>query len=111
MPAPGRAESRYAWYVVAVLTLANVSGFLDRQVLSLLVPSIEQDLGISDTQMSYLIGLSFSLFYTLVGFPVARWADRGSRRNIMAGGIALWSVMTTLSGVARTYWTLLFTRF
>ena len=52
-------ESRYAWYVVGVLTLANVSGFLDRQVLSLLVPAIERDLNISDTQMSYLIGLSF----------------------------------------------------
>jgi MFS family permease len=103
-------QSVYAWYVVAVLTLTNVVGFVDRQILSLLVPSIERDLRITDTQMSYLIGLSFSVFYTLVGFPVARWADRASRRNIMAGGIALWSVMTTLSGIARTYTSLLFTR-
>ena len=103
-------RSSYAWYVVGVLTLTNVVGFVDRQVLSLLVPSIERDLGITDTQMSYLIGLSFSVFYTLMGFPIARWADRANRRNIMAGGIALWSVMTTLSGVARTYWTLLLTR-
>ena len=56
-PVPAPAETRYAWYVVGVLTLANVSGFLDRQVLSLLVPAIERDLHISDTQMSYLIGL------------------------------------------------------
>lgn len=101
MPRP--VETRYAWYVVGVLTLANVSGFLDRQVLSLLVPSIERDLGISDTQMSYLIGLSFSVFYTVLGLPIAWWADRANRRNIMAGGVALWSMMTMLSGVATTY--------
>jgi len=105
-----RRPTSYSWYVVGVLTLTNVVGFVDRQILSLLVPSIERDLGISDTQMSYLIGLSFSVFYTLVGFPVARWADRASRRNIMAVGIALWSVMTTLSGVAKTYSALLLTR-
>jgi MFS family permease len=110
MPASGPAESRYAWYVVAVLTLANVSGFLDRQVLSLLVPAIERDLQITDTQMSYLIGLSFSLFYTVLGLPIAWWADRGNRRNIMAGGVALWSVMTMLSGIVSTYPRLLLAR-
>ena len=108
--AAGPAETRYAWYVVGVLTLANVSGFLDRQVLSLLVPSIERDLGISDTQMSYLIGLSFVVFYTVLGLPIAWWADRASRRNIMAAGVALWSVMTMLSGVVATYPRLLLTR-
>jgi MFS family permease len=110
MPAPGRAESRYAWYVVGVLTLANVFGFLDRQVLSLLVPAIERDLQISDTQMSYLIGLSFSLFYTVLGLPIAWWADRANRRNIMASGVALWSLMTMLSGIASTYPRLLLAR-
>src|SRR5947209_497613 len=104
------AESRYAWYVVGVLTLANVSGFLDRQVLSLLVPAIERDLGISDTQMSYLIGLSFSVFYTVLGLPIAWWADRSNRRNIMAGGVALWSIMTMLSGMVATYPRLLLSR-
>ena len=112
--APSRAaapvETRYAWYVVAVLTLANVSGFLDRQVLSLLVPAIERDLRISDTQMSYLIGLSFSVFFTVLGLPIAWWADRASRRAIMVSGVALWSVMTTLSGLATTYSRLLLTR-
>ena len=112
--APPRAgapvETRYAWYVVAVLTLANVSGFLDRQVLSLLVPAIERDLRISDTQMSYLIGLSFSIFFTVLGLPIAWWADRASRRAIMVSGVALWSVMTTLSGLATTYSRLLMAR-
>src|SRR5689334_8668825 len=105
-----RAQARYAWYVVGVLTLANVSGFLDRQVLSLLVPAIERDLQISDTQMSYLIGLSFSVFYTVLGLPIAWWADRASRRNIMAGGVTLWSLMTMLCGVAASYPRLLLTR-
>src|SRR4051794_41235936 len=106
----GPVETRYAWYVVGVLTLANVSGFLDRQVLSLLVPAIERDLGITDTQMSYLIGLSFSVFYTVLGLPIAWWADRANRRNIMAGGVALWSVMTMLSGLVATYPRLLLAR-
>jgi MFS family permease len=112
MPASraGPVETRYAWYVVGVLTLANVSGFLDRQVLSLLVPAIERDLHITDTQMSYLIGLSFSVFYTVLGLPIAWWADRANRRNIMAGGVALWSVMTMLSGLVATYPRLLLTR-
>jgi MFS family permease len=108
--AAGPAEPRYAWYVVGVLTLANVSGFLDRQVLSLLVPAIERDLGISDTQMSYLIGLSFSVFYTVLGLPIAWWADRGNRRNIMAAGVGLWSVMTMVSGMVSTYPRLLLAR-
>ena len=101
---------RYAWYVVGVLTLANVSGFLDRQVLSLLVPAIERDLHISDTQMSYLIGLSFSVFYTVLGLPIAWWADRANRRNVMAIGVTLWSLMTMACGLASTYPRLLLAR-
>src|SRR5215471_846521 len=101
---------RYAWYVVGVLTLANVSGFLDRQVLSLLVPAIEHDLQISDTQMSFLIGLSFSVFYTVLGLPIAWWADRANRRNVMAIGITLWSLMTMACGLASTYPRLLLAR-
>jgi MFS family permease len=109
-PASDPIHRRYAWYVVAVLTLANVSGFLDRQVLSLLVPAIERDLKISDTQMSYLIGLSFSVFYTVLGLPIAWLADRVNRRNIMSVGVALWSVMTMLGGLVSTYGRLLATR-
>ena len=101
---------RYAWYVVGVLTLANVSGFLDRQVLSLLVPAIERDLRISDTQMSYLIGLSFAVFYTVLGLPIAWWADRANRRNVMAAGVTLWSLMTMACGLVSTYPRLLLAR-
>ena len=95
--------SRYAWYVVAVLTLANVAGFVDRLVLNLLVAPIERDFGVGDVQVSYLQGIAFTVLFTVVGLPIARWADRANRRNIMAGGVGLWSVFTALSGAARTF--------
>ena len=99
-PAP---RARYAWYVTGVLTLAYVSSFVDRQILSLLVVPIRRDLGISDTQVSLLLGLSFAILYTVLGLPIGRLADARSRRGIMAWGIAVWSVMTALCGVARSY--------
>ena len=107
-PYPG---GRHAWYVVGILTLANVSAFIDRQVLGLLVGPIRRDLGISDTQMGVLYGLAFALFYTLLGIPLGRLADRGSRRLIIGIGIAAWSVMTVLCGLARSYDQLLLARF
>src|SRR3989304_2985440 len=96
-----------AWYVVGVLTLANISSFVDRQILTLLVGPIRRDLAITDTQMSLLLGLSFAILYTLLGFPIARMADSRSRRGIIAVGVAVWSVMTALCGVARNYTQLL----
>lgn len=97
------ASRRYAWYVVGVLTLANISGFVDRQILSLLVRPIQRDFGITDTQMSYLLGLSFAVFYSALGIPIARWADRSSRRTIIGGGVALWSIFTALCATASTF--------
>ena len=93
----------YAWYVVVILTIAYVVSFLDRQILALLVEPIKHDLGISDTRMSLLMGFAFALFYTLLGIPAGRLADRHDRRWIITGGIALWSVMTALCGLARDY--------
>lgn len=99
----GSRRSMYAWYVVAILTLANVSAFVDQQIFTLLVRPIERDFGIGDVQMSYLQGIAFALFFAVLGFPIARWADRANRRNIMAGGVGLWSIFTTLQATARTY--------
>ena len=95
--------TRHAWYAVGVLTLANVSGFVDRQILSLLVVPIKRDLGVSDTQVSLLMGLSFVVFYSLLGLPIGRWVDRGRRGLIVGIGAALWSIMTALTGLARTF--------
>jgi MFS family permease len=83
--------------------LANTLAFVDRQALALLVEPIKQDLHISDTAISLLYGLSFTIFYVAVGIPVARLADRSSRRNIIAASILVWSVCTSLCGVARSF--------
>lgn len=92
-----------AWFAVAVLTLANVSGAVDRQILSLLVDPIKRDLHVSDTQVSLLMGLGFVIFYSLLGLPIGRWVDRGHRPRIVALGAAVWSLMTTLTGIATSY--------
>jgi MFS family permease len=96
----------YAWYVVAVLTLAYILSFVDRQILSLMVEPIKRDLGISDKQMSLLMGASFAVFYTFFGIPLGRLADTRSRRGIIAVGIAFWSVMTAGCGLVNKFWQL-----
>ena len=101
---------KYAWFVVAVLVLANISSWIDRQILNLLAPAIRQDLGISMTEMGLLIGLPFSLFFAVMGFPIARLADRGNRRNIIALGISFWSLMTAVCGLAGGYGRLMLAR-
>jgi MFS family permease len=97
-PDPG-----YAWYVVVILTIAYVFSFLDRQILSLLVEPIRADLGISDTQMSLLQGLAFGIFYTVLGIPIGRLADKRSRRAIVATGITIWCLMTAACGLAKDF--------
>lgn len=94
---------RYAWYMVFLLTLANISSFIDRQILSLLVKPIKRDLQLSDTEVSLLMGLSFALFYTFFGVLIGRLADRKNRRNIIMMGITVWSLMTTLCAGVGSY--------
>lgn len=97
-PAP-----RVAWYAVALLSLAYVLSYLDRIVINLLVVPIQADLGINDTQFGMLQSLAFGIFYTVMALPLGRLADARDRRFIVAGGIALFSLFTALSGLARTY--------
>jgi len=78
--------------------------------MGLLVGPIKNSFDISDTQYSLLAGFAFSLFYALMGLPLARIADRGSRRNLIVIGITAWSFMTALCGLAKGYWTLFFAR-
>ncbi|MDP3867540.1 MFS transporter [Phenylobacterium sp.] len=92
-----------AWFAVAALMVAYTSSFIDRQILTLLVEPIRRDLAISDTRFSLLAGIAFSLFYTLMGLPLARLSDRGSRRLIILVGIAVWSVMTVACGFASSF--------
>jgi MFS family permease len=93
----------YSWYVVAVLTFVYIFSFIDRQILTMLVRPIRRDLGISDTQMSLLMGFSFALFYTLFGMILGRLADTRSRRGMIAIGLAAWSTFTAGCGLARNF--------
>lgn len=100
----------YGWYVVVVLTLGYVVSFLDRQIFALLVQPIRADLGLTDTQVSLVGGLAFAIFYTVLGIPIGRLADRRSRRAIIAVGITTWCCMTAACGLARNYWQLFLAR-
>ena len=102
---------RYAWYVVFVLLLLNVSSFIDRQVMALLVTPIKADLGITDTQMGLLLGPAFALTFAFSGLLIGRLVDRGNRAAIIAWGVAAWSVMCTACGVANTFGQLFAARF
>ena len=93
----------YAWYVVAVLILAYTFSFIDRQILTLLVGPIRASLKISDTELSLLHGLAFALFYSILGLPIGRMVDSRKRTTIIAVGIAVWSIMTAVCGLARNF--------
>ncbi len=93
----------YANYVLGVLFVVYVFNFIDRQVLATLIGPIQQELDISDTWMGFLVGFAFVLFYSVAGIPIARWADRGSRRGVITLGLVLWSAMTAASGMARSF--------
>lgn len=103
-------KNLYSAYLIFILLLAYTFSFIDRQILSLLVEPMKRDLQISDTEMSLLQGLSFALFYTIMGLPLGRLADRKSRRGLIAGSIFLWSLMTAACGLAKNYWALFFAR-
>jgi predicted MFS family arabinose efflux permease len=102
------AQSRY--YVLAILTLVYAFNHVDRQVLVILLEPIRNDLKLQDWHLGLLSGLGFAAVYSTLGIPVAIWADRGVRRNIVALSLGIWSFMTVLSGLAQTYWHLLLAR-
>lgn len=101
--ASAEAGRRTRNYVLAVLTLVYVFNFIDRQILVILQESIKAEMGLSDTQLGLLSGITFALFYTIMGIPIARWADRANRRNIIAVSLTVWSGMTALCGMAGSY--------
>lgn len=98
-----RGTSGYAWYVLAGLFTIYAVNFIDRQILAILAEDIKRDLGLRDAQLGFLYGTAFAIFYALFSLPLARLADNWSRRGLMAGGLALWSVMTALSGLAGSF--------
>ena len=89
--------------LVLLLMLALTLSYVDRQVLSLLVEPIKADLQITDTQFGLLQGMAFAVFYIGFGLPLGRLADISSRRNLIASGITLWSLMTAVCGTATSF--------
>lgn len=102
-PAGHRAGTRYAWYMVILLTVAYIFSFIDRYILGLLVEPIKADLQLSDTQMGVLLGPAFAVLYSTAGLPLGWLADRYRRTWILSAGVALWSLATAASALARNF--------
>ncbi len=102
---------RDRWYVLAVLTAVYALNIADRFSISTLIEPIRRELELSDSGIAWLTGGALALFYVTVGIPVAIYADRANRRNLLALALGAWSAMTALCGVAQLYWQLLLARF
>ncbi|MDP3675154.1 MAG: MFS transporter [Novosphingobium sp.] len=113
-PGPSAAPPvRLTWrnYVTLALLLAVAAlSFIDRQIFTLFQDDIKAELELSDSQLGLLTGLSFALFYAVAAFPVARYADRGDRRKVIAVSVIVWSMATALCGVAHSFWTMILAR-
>lgn len=100
----------YRRYVLSILMLVSALNFLDRQIINILVEPIKQDLGLADWQLGLLTGLSFALFYSVLGLPIARLADRANRPVIIGTSLLVWSSFTALCGMATSFTQLLLAR-
>jgi MFS family permease len=112
---PGQDSRRSPWpwnatWPLLLLTLVSIFNYLDRSLLGLALPQIKKELGPSDTELGLVSGLAFILFYSLLGVPIAWLADRVNRRNIIAAGLAFWSLMTAVTGYVSTVWQLALVR-
>ena len=94
----------YARFALGTLVVVYIFNFIDRQILYILLEDIKADLVLTDTQLGFLGGIAFAIFYSTLGVPIARLADRSSRRNVIAWAIFIWSGMTALTGLAGNFW-------
>ena len=104
-PAPpfSKGYTRYAMWLLLGIYIIN---FLDRQVVNILAEPIKRDLGLADWQLGLMSGLAFALFYTVLGIPIARLAERKNRAVIIGSAVAVWSGFTALCATAGTFWQL-----
>jgi len=102
--------NRYSWYALAVLTAVYVLNFLDRTLIYILFTPIKKEMAFSDLQLALLGTTSFVIFYTLLGIPFGRLADRSSRTKIIAIGLAIWSLFSGLTGFAHGFWAIFLCR-
>src|SRR5215469_15353248 len=98
--APRTAVSHARYYTLALLTLIYALNFLDRTIFNVLIEPIKKEFQLSDTMLGVLAGFGFVLMYSVLGMPIARLADGSNRRNIVTAGLAFWSAMTALCGMA-----------
>ncbi len=110
MPLMDYRRPGYRSYVLILLTVVYAFNFIDRQILVILQEPIKADLGLSDSQLGLMTGFAFAVFYVVCGIPIARWAERSSRSNIIAIALALWSGMTALSGSVQSFGQMLLAR-
>ena len=97
-------SKNYRAFALVLLTVVYGFNFIDRQIVGILAPFIQEDLGLSNTQLGLLIGFAFSLFYTVIAIPIAWLADRYNRVNILSIALATWSGFTALTGMASNFW-------
>src|SRR3990170_8065775 len=100
----------YKNYLLTVLLVILAFNYVDRLALGLLLQDIKVDLQLTDTQLGFLSGIAFALFYSVMGIPIARWADRGNRVTIITLTTALWSAAVALCGIATSFLQLLLVR-
>lgn len=101
--AKSRVGGPYAWYVLGVLLLVYILNFIDRQIMSILAEDIKADLGVTDSEMGFLYGTVFGVFYALFGIPLGRLADMWNRTRLLTLGLGLWSAMTAASGLSGSF--------
>jgi MFS family permease len=102
--------SPYAWYALGLLTLVYVLNFLDRTPIYILLAPIKAEMKFSDFELALLGSTSFTIFYTLLGIPFGRLADRTVRKNLIAAGLAVWSLFSGLTGFGLGFWSIFLCR-
>ena len=100
----------YSWYALALLTLVYVFNYLDRTIIYILLPLIKREMAFTDLQLAMLGSMSFVIFFTVLGIPFGRLADRAVRKNMIAAGLAVWSLFSGLTGFATGFWSILICR-
>jgi len=113
MSSPTQATEKipaHSWYALGVLTLVYVLNFLDRVLIYFMFTPIKAEMKFSDLQLGLLGATSFAIFYTVLGIPFGRLADRGSRKKLIAGGLAVWSLFSGLTGFTHSFETMFLCR-
>ena len=113
MSSPTQTTERipaHSWYALGVLTLVYVLNFLDRVLIYFMFTPIKAEMKFSDLQLGLLGATSFAIFYTVLGIPFGRLADRGSRKRLIAGGLAVWSIFSGLTGFTHSFETMFLCR-